>query len=196
MIDYTDRSRFTEDRFTPANDFCRHPEYYHSPDSEATELEVSEFIGALVRLVQPELVVETGTYHGNTAQEICEELVWNNHGRLVTIEKDDAAFGIAAIFLNYYNSLDIVELIHGNSLDYIPTENIDLAFFDSWQEGRHLEFMHFYTLGVLRAGATVVFHDTAPHHQVHTYVEQLEADGYIKTLTFHTPRGITIGQVL
>jgi len=196
MIDFTDRSKFTEDRFTPANEFCRHPEYYHSPDSEATELEVTEFIGALVRLVQPELVVETGTYHGHTAQEICEQLVWNNHGKLVTIEKDAAAFGIAAVSLDYYEDSDLVELIHGNSLDYIPTQQIDLAFFDSWQEGRHLEFMHFYNMGVLSAGATVVFHDTAPHHLVHTYVKQLEADGYIKTLTFHTPRGITIGQVL
>lgn len=51
-----------ESRWTPARDWCPHPEYWHSPDSEATEVEVSEFIGSLVRLIQPEFVLEIGSY--------------------------------------------------------------------------------------------------------------------------------------
>lgn len=181
-----------ESRFTPANDFCPHPEYWHSYDDNATEVEVIEFIAALVRLVQPELIVETGTYHGHCAEKMAQELWTNGHGRLVTIEKDDKAFGIAAIRLAKYEN---VELIHGNTMEYEPTQDIDLAFFDSWQEGRHEEFMRFYDMGKLKSGATVVFHDTAPHHQVHQYVHELEENGLIKTLRFHTPRGVTIGQI-
>lgn len=184
-----------ESRFTPTSEFCPKPEYWHSNNEHATEWEVSAFIGALVEMVQPELVVETGTYHGDTSQLIGEALLMNEHGHLITIEKDTTAFAIAVKGLSGTYS-EVVTAIHGNSLEYNPEQNIDLAFFDSWQEGRAEEFMHFFELGKLNPGAIVVFHDTAPHHAVHKYVEQLEKDEYIKTIRFHTPRGVTLGVVL
>ena len=78
----------TEERFTRPTFFCPRPDYWHSPDSEATELEISKLVGSLVRAIQPEYVVETGTYHGHTTFEIGAALAQNGHGRVVSIESD------------------------------------------------------------------------------------------------------------
>lgn len=182
-----------ESRYTPPNNFCKYPEYWHSPDSEATEVEVSEFIGALVRLIQPELVVETGTYKGHSSKQIGLALHANGHGKLVSIEKDPLLWEMSKEYVPEYLP---VELVLGNSIEYTPIEPIDFAFFDSWQEGRREEFVRFYQSGFLLAGATVAFHDTAPHHKVWDSIKYLEGEGLAKFLTFNTPRGLTIGKVL
>jgi predicted O-methyltransferase YrrM len=192
-----------ESRFTPARPWCLHPEYWHSPDSEATEMEVTEFLGALVRMIQPEYVVETGTYHGHTALEIGLALRDNGHGRLVTIEANTECYETA--FANLEGGANLpVTLIHGNTMDFVPEQDIDFAFFDSWQEGRILEFNRFYRLGKLKRGAIVAFHDTAPHHKVRETVlptigcdaDSVTSDPSISIIDFHTPRGLIIGQVL
>ena len=185
-----------ESRFTSANDFCPHPEYWHSPDSEATEREITLLVAELIGAIQPEFVVETGSYHGHTTLEMALALRGNQHGRLVSIEKDGNAFLEARRHvLGYYNNLP-VELLSMNTMDYVPPEDIDFAFFDSWQEGRYEEFMRFHGMGRLKKDAIVAFHDTAPHHQVMKGVKILEEMGLIKTITIHSPRGLTIGQVL
>jgi predicted O-methyltransferase YrrM len=185
----------TEERFTRASSFCPHPEYWHSPDSEATEAEVSEFIGALVRIIQPEFVLETGTYHGHTALEIGISLYANSHGQLVSIEKDKLAYIEATNKLLEVSYLPVT-LLNMNTMDYTPDRDIDFAFFDSWQEGRHLEFKRFYDMGRLKAGAIVAFHDSAPHHLVYRLIKDNLIDtGFISEIQFHTPRGLLLGQV-
>lgn len=181
-----------EDRFTVKSAFCPTPEDWHSPDSEATEDEITLLIGALVRAIQPEFVLETGTYFGHTAHEISMALFENGHGRLVTIEKESKTWQEANKRLA---GLTNVENIWGNTMEYVPPQTINFAFFDSWQEGRAEEFMRFYNMGFLKGGTIVAFHDTAPHHQVWKYVKQLEDEGYIKSITIHSPRGLTIAQV-
>jgi predicted O-methyltransferase YrrM len=183
----------TEERFTRASSFCPRPEYWHSPDSEATEIEVSKFLGSLVRLIQPEFVVETGTYHGHTTAQIGKALRENGHGRVVSIEKDRLAYEEA---MNYYYDSSVT-IIHMNTMDYVPPQDIDFAFFDSWQEGRHEEFKRFYDMGRLKSGSIVAFHDSAPHHQVYRLVnEWLIETGFITAIQFHTPRGLLLGQVI
>ena len=183
-----------ENRFTPPTNFCPHPEYWHSPDSEATELEVTALLGALVRAIQPEFVVETGTYHGHTALAIGNALVENGHGKLVTIESDGANHERAKGALSY---LPTVEFILGNSMSYVPEANIDFAFFDSHQQQRANEFLRYHGLGFIKPGAIVAFHDTAPHHQVYQYVKDLLIDTeYIQHIQFMTPRGFLLAQVI
>jgi predicted O-methyltransferase YrrM len=182
-----------ESRFTPSREFCRNPEYWHSPDSEATEEEVSEFIGALVTLVQPEFVLETGTYRGHTTLEIGRALLRNGHGKGVSIENSPRP---DVVYSNFTDIIIPVTLLTMNTMDYVPDQDIDLAFFDSWQEGRHLEFHRYRDFGRLKPGAIVAFHDTAPHHKVLPFIEGLEREGFIKALYFHTPRGLVVAQVV
>lgn len=187
---------YLENRYTPPNDFCPHPEYWHSPDSEATENEISYLVGHLIRAIQPEFVLETGTYHGHTTREIGLALRDNGHGKLVSIEKDTAEYNVARAYVfGYYNNIPAT-LLNMNSMDYVPEQNIDFAFFDSWQEGRVEEFMRFYEMDRIKVGTIVAFHDTAPHHQVMRSIQRLENEGILKLITIHSPRGLTIGQVM
>ena len=190
----------TEDRFTPARDWQLHPEYWHSPDSEATETEVSEFIGALVRLIQPEFVLETGTYHGHTTYQIGLALADNGHGRVVSVDSDRAAIAEANKNIAFLESMGEdnlpITILHMNSMEYTPDQDIDFAFFDSWQEGRVEEFLRFYSMGRLYKGTIVAFHDTAPHHQVRKTILPLVDLKRLSIIDFHTPRGLILGQVL
>jgi predicted O-methyltransferase YrrM len=186
-----------ESRFTPVSNFCAHPEYWHSPDEHATEDEVTEFVGSLVRLIQPEFVLETGSYIGHTTIEMSRALYMNGHGRGISLEWDPVLAETAQRNLN--NALgenNRFAVINIDSRLYEPVEDIDFAFFDSHQELRGEEFLRFHGMGRLKPGTIVAFHDTAPHHQIMKHIQPLEDEGYFKLITFHTPRGISVGQVL
>lgn len=192
----------TEDNFThQRTELCPHPEYWHAPDSEATEHEVSEFVGSLVRIIQPELVVETGTYHGHTAYEIGKALYRNQHGRLDTTECDERAYNTAVENIEKWRIRDgyhklPINLIFGDTLRHEPDQPIGFAFFDSWMEGRIQEFLRYRDLGFLKPRTIVAFHDSAPHHKLLTMLTPLEDRRLIKFLFFDTPRGLALGQVL
>jgi Methyltransferase domain len=61
---------------------------FHEWDVMAVELEVAEFLYALVRAAKPRLVVEAGTGRGIAATFIAEALRDNGAGQLVTYEPD------------------------------------------------------------------------------------------------------------
>lgn len=182
---------------THRTDLCPHPEYWNAPDSEATEVEVSEFIGSLVRLTQPEFVLETGTYRADTTLEISRSLYMNGHGRGVSIEADQGRAEEAERRLkNLMGENNRVVVIHTDSMDYKPNENIDLAFFDSDMEKRVEEFRSYRAQGYIKEHAIVAFHDTAPHHKVRATILPLEEEGIVKFIWFNTPRGLAVGQVM
>jgi len=192
-----------ENRFTPAREFCPHPEYWHSADSESTEDEVSLLVAAFVRALQPEFVLETGTAYGITAWNIGLALYDNGHGKLVSLDSDKSRIKDAKEYIAHKSWATFnhpwavpVEVLHQNSMEYTPPQNIDFAFFDSWQQGRGEEFRRFYNLGLLKGGTIVAFHDTAPHHAVLPYIQELERDKLIKAIYLRTPRGIALAQVL
>lgn len=77
-----------ESEWTAPRPDCPHPDRWHSTDSDSTELEVSALVAAFVTALQPDLVVETGTAWGQTAEAIGCALHVNGQGRLVTFETD------------------------------------------------------------------------------------------------------------
>lgn len=180
---------------TQRTELCPYPEYWHAPDSEATETEVSEFIGSLIRLIQPEFVVETGTYKGDTTLEMARALHVNGHGRGVSLEFDKGRADAASLRLRNRISNSRMAVINIPAINYNPVERIDFAFFDSDMEERVREFRKFHTNGFLKKHAIVAFHDTAPHHKVRASILPLEEEGLVKFLWFNTPRGLALGQV-
>jgi predicted O-methyltransferase YrrM len=187
----------TEDKFTThITDLCPHPEYWHAPNDTATEYEVSVFIGGLVRLIQPEYVVETGTYQGDTSFQIGLALHLNGHGELDTIDNGPEEDYIQAQFKCRYDPLVAnINFIRMNSKEFVPRKPIDLAFFDSSTQDRVHEFRRYYDMGMLKKHSIVAFHDAAPHHSVREAIEPLEKEGLVKFLWFNTPRGLAVGQV-
>jgi hypothetical protein len=179
----------TEDRFITADPRCPHPEWRHSRDREATEVEVTEAVRGLVRALQPEYVIETGTATAQTTIAIGEALRRNGHGHLVSVE-------VNAFLVRHARHLCRglpVEVVERPSLEFTPTQPIDFAWLDSLPEIRHLEFRRYYPH--MHSRTIVGFHDTGPMHPVRGFLDELEAEGLLRTLDFPTPRGFTLAKI-
>lgn len=186
-------TELSEGRFTDRRDFCPNPGNWHSADADSTEYEVLELLGGLVRALQPEIVVETGTAFGYGALHIAQALKANGHGKLYTFEIDLERIGISAETLKDFPQQ--VDIVPTDIRQWTPPGDIEFAFFDSGRtEDRHLEFR--YCRQWLKSGSIVAFHDAAPHHAVWAGVQQLERDGFLKPIRLHTPRGLALAEVI
>jgi predicted O-methyltransferase YrrM/D-alanine-D-alanine ligase-like ATP-grasp enzyme len=165
-------------------------ERYTMVDRVGAETEVLFFLKALVHLLKPDLVLETGTYRGATAGAIGTALAANGFGRLVTLERD-AAFAAEARRRLCHLPVDVIVT---SSLEYTPQRPIDLLFLDSHRPIRKLEFERFRSF--LAPGALIVWHDSAPSHQaVHTAVAELSNSGVLDAIVLPTPRGIALSML-
>lgn len=191
----------TEDMHTAPHPVAPHPERWHAPDGDSTECEVSELVGALVRALQPDLVVETGTAYGWTTLRIAEALTANGHGRCVSLDVDDERLHAAANLLNGHDAGNVT-LLRQSSLDYTPDEPIGFALFDSLYELRVDEFLRYRDLGALTPGTIVAFHDWTSglrghHMDIRAELERrLVAPGLLRAVYLPTPRGLAVGEVL
>jgi hypothetical protein len=179
-----------EDRFTQPRDDCPHPGRWTSTDGQSTELEVIELVAGFVRALQPDFVLETGTAYGVCAAAIGRTLVRNGQGRLVTLEVDPARVRLARASTGRLP----VEVLQIASLDYVPADWIDFAWFDSLVKLRALEFRRF--LPYMHAGTIVGFHDSGSQHNLHGRIDALVDEGLLRTIDLPTPRGVTFGQPL
>lgn len=171
-----------EATFTPVRPGCD-TSRWSAPDNMGSETEVSRFLAALVDLLHPERVLETGSYLGHTAAAIGSALLKQGYGHLDSIEIDSAMADQARAMC-----MGLPVTIHtGDSLDH--TGEYDLMFFDSAIESREAEMRRFRNRGVLW-----VLHDTRnPHLQDVIYA--LQRDCIInEVLRFNTPRGLAMGR--
>jgi len=176
-----------ESLFTGPSPWCPQPQYWHAEDEWGTELEVTELVAAFVRALQPEVVVETGTYAGQTAQAIGQALARNGHGMLWTVEivpghADQARERCLGL---------PVEVVTGDSVTWDVPDGIGFAWIDG--DDRHAEITHL--LGSFAPGAVLGMHDAAPHHKFTAQVQPLIAAGHLKPITLHTPRGVMFAEV-
>src|SRR3546814_12508247 len=79
-----------ESRFTESRKDCPHPERWHSPDSDSTEIEVSRLAAAFVEALRPDLVIETGSAFGQPAELIGQVLHTAGVDHLITLEAGPA----------------------------------------------------------------------------------------------------------
>ena len=201
---------FPESKYTRPHLAAWHPEWWHAPDGDSTEDEVSELIGGIVRGIQPNVVVETGTAFGHTARYIGEALRRNGHGTLYTFDVDETRLAHARALLSDPSLAGgsllppngPVHLLQQSSLDFEPPAPIDFAFFDSLYELRVDEFLFYRGLGALRPGVIVAFHDwtsriRGQHYDVQGELEErLVAPGLVRLVYLPSPRGLALGQVL
>lgn len=177
-----------EDRWTAPRADCPHPEFWHSADDESTEYEVTELVAAFVRAIQPEIVVETGTAFGQTAEAIGKALARNGHGRLYTTETNAERAALARVRCATLP----VTVIEGSSLDFTPPGEVGFAWFDSLLDLRVREFHALRPH--LAPGAVVGFHDCGPQHGYRHAVESLT--DWLRPIYLRTPRGVMFGEVL
>ncbi|HEY1796705.1 MAG TPA: glycosyltransferase [Stellaceae bacterium] len=163
-------------------------------DSRTAESEVLDLILALVRLVKPAHVIETGTWLGLSSRAIARGLVANGFGDLTTLEYDAEIHRAASDNIARGGFGGIVDARLASSLEFTPDRVYDMAVFDSEGLPRLDEFRRLKPW--LKAGATVVFHDTAPHRQdVIGAIIALLKEGAIHGVNLPTPRGVFVGRV-
>jgi predicted O-methyltransferase YrrM len=141
---------------------------FHSIDSRSTELEVLNFINALVCIFKPELALETGTFLGFGSCAIGAGLKSNGRGRLISVETDATHLQWAREHLHQFDpSLqEFVTFRNESSLDFIKRWQgapFDFVFIDTELDIRTQEISLLRNGGLLAPGAVCLVHDTSPH---------------------------------
>ncbi len=179
---------------------------YHMADDGGVETEVGEFLYGLIKVLQPENILETGTYTGVSALYMGAALKDNGHGLLTTIEyerfhKDRAE--------KLWQKCDVSQYILcelKSSLDFQPDRQYELIFLDSEPQIRFQELEKFFPH--LKPGGFIGIHDCPPsmcqgnfnpdHPEMKSYpfgdipnnMREWLANGQLIKFHLPTPRGL------
>lgn len=177
-----------ESEWTAPSDDCPNPELWHSPDRAATEVEVSQFLGALCTVLRPRRVLETGAYKGYSSEAMGRGLVGIGH--LDTLEVDPAFAEEARARVERLP----VTLHEMSSLEFDPKEPLDLMFFDSEYDIRPLEVARFRRFASQRC--VWALHDSR-HEGLQAALKELRKDDVVtQVLQLPTPRGLALGRYI
>jgi len=179
-------------------------------NTSSVECEVGEFLWALVRLVKPGRILETGTSHGISAAYMALALKENGRGRITTMDigvTPNATSDATWLF----NTLDVSDRIEQLAIDarnYTPDGLFEILFLDTEPGTRFAELTRFWES--LREGGFVLIHDLHPnmsqtHEEVNGFkdwpfgtlpkeIESLIETGELQSFHFTTPRGLYMGQ--
>jgi predicted O-methyltransferase YrrM len=172
---------------------CPHPERWHMYDSLSAEVEVLDFLKALVIALKPELVVETGTFSGLSTLRIAEGLQANGFGRVITCELDKKVYDAARQRFDASGLAAWIDARNESSLDMKVDGRIDLLFCDSEGPLREQEVRRF--LPQVNPNGLILIHDASSSLKiVREAALRLEAEGLLSVLLLPTPRGLVMAQ--
>jgi prolipoprotein diacylglyceryl transferase len=172
---------------------CPHPERWHMYDSMTAEIEVLDFLKALVTTVKPELVVETGTFSGLSTLRIAEGLQANGFGRIITCEYDPKVFAAAMQRFDSSGLRQWIDARNESSLEMSVEGRIDFLFCDSDLPLREQEVRKF--LPQMNPFGLILMHDASSSMKtVREGALRLEAEGLVSVLLLPTPRGLVVAQ--
>jgi predicted O-methyltransferase YrrM len=157
------------------------------------EIEVLDFLKALVTTVKPELVVETGTFSGLSTLRIAEGLKANGFGRVITCEYDPKVFAAAMQRFHSSGLGQWIDARNESSLEISVEGHIDLLFCDSDLPLREQEVRKF--LPQMNPFGLILMHDASSSMKtVREGALRMEAEGLISVLLLPTPRGLVVAQ--
>lgn len=187
---------YSEAKFTKPRPDCEHPERWHTRDVQATEIEVVEMVAGMIRGLQPDVVLETGTSRGFMTLAIAEALETNGRGVVFTYEPVAETMTEALRTWDEKGGPESLPIISREcgSMDYAWKDGpIDFAWHDSLLGLRVPEF-EFY-LPHYSERAVVCFHDTAPRFGAwsNSLRRRLQRAGF-SYLEMPTPRGCIISR--
>jgi predicted O-methyltransferase YrrM len=179
--------------YTPPTWECPNPERWHMADSVSTELEVIEFLKALVVAMKPQLIVETGTFLGYSTIKMAEGLKANGFGRIITIEYDPEIFAKAKERIEASGLGRWIENRLESSVETRIEGKIDILFSDSKLAIREEEIRRL--LPQVDPRGLILIHDASSQYKsVREFALRMEQEGLISTVLLSTPRGLVIAQ--
>jgi hypothetical protein len=173
---------------------CPAPQRWRCYDNDATEVEVLEFLHALVRMLKPSVIVETGTYLGYGTAYLASACV-ETGGTVHTAEVDTERSGKAATLAAERGLTNIVfhHCAGTQMIETLPT--IDFAFLDSVFGGVRIDELRL-VLPRLSRGGIIAIHDTSSYHAPFGGPRQgvlaLAAELGLGLIMFDTPRGLAL----
>jgi len=172
---------------------CPYPERWHMYDSMTAEVEVLDFLKAIVTTIKPELVVETGTFSGLSTLRIAEGLKANGLGRVITCEYDTKVFAAAKQRFASSGLAQWIDARNESSLEMKVDGQIDLLFCDSDAPIREQEVRRF--LPQMNPFGLILMHDASSAMKtVREAALRLETEGLLSVLLLPTPRGLVVAQ--
>lgn len=188
-----DQGEATQPEYVAPTPECPHPERWQMLDAQTAELEVLDFLKALVITVKPSLIVETGTFIGHSAIKMAEGLRANGFGRIITVEFDPAIFAKARDNIEASGLAHWIEYRNQSSLEAKIEGMIDILFSDSDVPIREAEIRRF--LPQVVAGGLVLAHDASSQFKiVREAALRLEQEGLLSVVLLSTPRGLVVAQ--
>lgn len=179
--------------YTPPTPECPHPERWQMMDSVSTELEVIDFLKALVVTMKPQLIVETGTFLGYSTIKMAEGLKANGFGRIISIENDPEIFAKANERIDASGLGRWIESRNESSLETRIDGRIDILFSDSKLTIREQEIRRF--LAQVDPRGLILIHDASSQYKVvREFALRMEQEGLLAVVLLPTPRGLVIAQ--
>ena len=126
-------------------------------DDGSAEIEVLEFLYALVRMLKPENICETGSYFGLSTCALAQGLKDNRQGKIVSIEWEKQHVEKTKKNLAKLGLLSFVQMEHKSSLDYQPDRMFDFLYLDTELNLRFHELARYWDN--LKEGGFVLIHD-------------------------------------
>lgn len=183
---------------------------YTSFNDAGVETETGEFLYAIVRLLKPNRVLETGTHWGIGAAYMGQALKDNHKGSMTTVEflpeiHKGACQRMQALGLGGTGDKDeIVYCKLGDVANLQPESNYQLILLDTEPQTRFAEMVKFWDY--LDEGGYLFIHDLHQHmHQIPNeehgfawpfgelpiFIKQIVREGKARPFHFPTPRGLT-----
>ena len=188
-----DQGEFRQSEWIPPTPECPNPERWQMLDPQSAEVEVLDLLESLIRVVKPELIVETGTFIGHSAIRMARALRENGIGRIITIEYDPVVYAKAKQQIDASGVARWIECRNASSLDTTIHGAIDLFYSDSDINIREQEVRRF--LPQIKPRGLVLIHDASSHFKVvREAALRLEAEGLLSVVLLSSPRGLCIAQ--
>ncbi len=170
---------------------------YYCFDDGTAEIEVLEFLYALVRLVKPENILETGTYWGLSTGYMALGLRDNKMGHLDTVEWESQHIDKANISWDILNVEEYITCHYMSSLEFKPERKYELVFLDTEPQIRFAELDRFWDNII--PGGIIVIHDLnwnmGEGNQFWLHFDLIKdkiKNHQLTVISFNTPRGLVL----
>lgn len=177
---------------------------FHSFNDAGVESEVGEYFYSMVRLLQPDNVLETGTHWGVSASYIGLALKDNQKGHLDTFEFLSGNHIKASIRIQKLSLGQQVTTHFGDIANFTPEVTYKMVLLDTEPQTRFDELIQFYD--VVEPGGFIFIHDLHRHmHQIPNqdhgfawpfgelpeFIKDKVKKDELRPFHFSTPRGLT-----